>query len=481
MKQLLIQLLVSLSSGLMCYAAEPPNVSDLDRFGGWKGKQFEATGFFRTEHDGERWWLVTPEGHAFLSLGINHYHPGWWAQNYNREHWVKEFGAERPRDQTWQKGFRDRAVADCRRLGFNTLGFHSEAPMLIDPPLGPVMPYIRQYEPVRFSSWRRPKPNAYVDIFSPEFEDQCDVAARQLVRPYVDDPMILGFAMADIPILSDKESRRSKGTTWPRVLRNLGADAPGKQAYVSTMRERHRDIRAFNAAYGTDFSSWDALAAAQNWRTKTDFTNQAELADNMQFMRRGVERYYTVAKAAFRRYDSNHMFLGDKLNGNGDSLDHVVDITGRHTDLILVQCYGRWDYQRPRFDLWSSKTDKPLLNGDSSYGVPGKMMPNPLGNPHCQASNQAERAAWTREFAESAFARSDFVGWHICGIIDTWKTMPGKEKWQHCGLMTPTGAFYPEMEEVIQDISARLYHIATGQGTTYHVDNRNGSDHQDGL
>ncbi|WP_443192298.1 beta-agarase [Pseudomonas indica] len=43
-----------------------------DRFGGWmKGPSFEARGFFRTEkHDG-RWYLVTPEGHPFYSLGVN--------------------------------------------------------------------------------------------------------------------------------------------------------------------------------------------------------------------------------------------------------------------------------------------------------------------------------------------------------------------------------------------------------------------------
>jgi len=41
---------------------------------------------FRTEHDGERWWLVTPEGNAFISFGVNHYHAGWWAQDYKHRH-----------------------------------------------------------------------------------------------------------------------------------------------------------------------------------------------------------------------------------------------------------------------------------------------------------------------------------------------------------------------------------------------------------
>jgi len=56
---------------------------ELDRFGGWTGKKFKASGFFRAEKD-ERWWLVTPEGNAFLSFGINHLHTDLFRQDYNR-------------------------------------------------------------------------------------------------------------------------------------------------------------------------------------------------------------------------------------------------------------------------------------------------------------------------------------------------------------------------------------------------------------
>ncbi len=46
------------------------HATKLDCFGGWTGKKFKATGFFRVEKD-KRWWLVFPEGNAFLSWGIN--------------------------------------------------------------------------------------------------------------------------------------------------------------------------------------------------------------------------------------------------------------------------------------------------------------------------------------------------------------------------------------------------------------------------
>ena len=46
--------------------------ASLDKFGGWnKGPAFKASGFFRTEKRDGRWYLVTPQGHPFYSLGVN--------------------------------------------------------------------------------------------------------------------------------------------------------------------------------------------------------------------------------------------------------------------------------------------------------------------------------------------------------------------------------------------------------------------------
>lgn len=44
----------------------------LDTFGGWSdGPGFKASGFFRTQKRDGRWFLVTPQGHPFYSLGVN--------------------------------------------------------------------------------------------------------------------------------------------------------------------------------------------------------------------------------------------------------------------------------------------------------------------------------------------------------------------------------------------------------------------------
>ena len=434
---------------------------DRDRFGGWTGLKFGATGFFRTEHDGRRWWLVTPEGHAFISWGVNHYHANWWAQDYNRGHWLRRFGAEEVYDRAWNTGFREAALADLRRLGLNTLGIHTNAEMLTHPPGQARFPFVAPYEPLVLSHYLKPQPDAYADIFAPEFEALCERTARRVAAPYRDDPMVLGYCMADCPPLTDNEAEWNGSTTWPRRLRNLAADAPGKQAWVDFMRKRYGEVSGFNATYGASFATWPDLLQARNWRPDQAPLNQAERRDNAAFLLLCVDRYYSVARAALRRADPNHLFLGDKINGDTDGLPAIAATTSRYTDLVNTQHYARWQGQRETMDRLTEVVGQPFLNGDAAYTSPTETMPNPHGQ---HARDMAERALWTREFMENATSRPDFVGWHMCGMIDTANTMPGKEQAQHQGLMTTHGAFYPEMEATVREMSDRLYDIATGQG-----------------
>lgn len=430
----------------------------LDPYGGWKEIQLSKTGFFHTEHDGKRWWFVTPNGHVFLSFGINHYHEGWWMQDYNLDYWLDTFGAQHPGDATWKEGFRKVAGADMNRLGINTLGMHTDAQMLTDLPEGAVVPYLRSYKPIVLDHYRHPGRDAFADVFAPEFEELCELTAQKVAGPYVNDSMLLGYCMSDCPIFTEMDIRAMGGTTsWSRILRNLGASAHGKKAYVQLIRERYPDVSAFNNVYNTGFSSWDDLLKAENWRPDKAPENPDEQADNLAFTLACVDRYYSVSEAALRKVDPNHMFLGDKLNGNTDNLELLVEVAARYVDVIVYQFYGSFSEQESLLDRVVPKVNLPFVNGDIGFSVSYEMMPAPHG-PH--ANDQAERAAWLIESCKGCFARPEFIGWHMCGIIDTWKTMPGKEQAQHQGLMTVHGEFYPEMEEAVIEISSDMYQLA---------------------
>jgi hypothetical protein len=399
---------------------------------------------------GDRWWLVTPEGHPFISFGINHYHAGWWTEDYNRDHWIKKFGAEEVYDAKWLKGWKNQLAEDLNHLGLNTIGIHTNAPPTGDVVPG-IAPYVARYNPVQIPHFKDDTgPEKFHDVFSEDFDRHCDQRARELVKPRANDPLVLGFSMTDCPLFTDQDSAergmtiygapRKEMPTWPRVLRNLGAEAPGKQAYVNLMKSRYEgSIDGFNQAYGTSLGSWKDLLRARDWRPRTDYENLRELEDNAAFLRACVDAYYRKAREAFDRYDSNHLFFGDKINGNSDQMDAILDVTAKHTDLVFYQIYGHYAEHAAMMDRWTKKIGIPFLNGDSTFSYTSDLMPSPYG-PH--ARDQAQRAEWILRFGESAFARPDFVGWHLCGIMDTWKTMRGKDAKQHAGLMNPMGEYY---------------------------------------
>ncbi len=435
----------------------------LDRFGGLRALKFEGTGYFRIEKR-DRWWFVTPEGHGWLGFGVNHVHPGWLNQPYNAAVWLKRFGATKFNDAAWQTGVRELARSHMSEYGYNHFGVHNDLAAVA----GLDLPEIRTLPFVKIAhSFVAPEAN-FPDVFAPAFERHCDQMAAQECAPHRENPLVIGWAFTDCPIFTDSEaaarpvvthgSPRGACATWPRVLRNLPASAPGKQAWMAVIRERYsNNLNAFNDCYGVSFSSWNDLQAAERWREIADFANDRELADNRAVLEKVVDRYYAVACSAIRRHAPRHLIFGDKLNGNTDGADAVAKITARHTDLIFYQMYERWEQQRTALDRWQALGGKPVFNGDGTFSTTTDMMPNPHG-PH--ARDQAERGQWALEFGKNAFVRPDFIGWTVCGWVDTWRTMPRKEFKQHSGFFSPQGEPHTTYLDCLREISSNLYKFA---------------------
>lgn len=253
--------------------------------------------------------------------------------------------------------------------------------------------------------------------------------------------------------------RRGARIGWPRRLRNLGPEAPGKQGYVQTVKDLYRgSIKEFNETYTTEFDSFDALASAVDWRPETDLSNANETRDNVAFLQTVVEHYYQCATDALRRHDPNHLFVGDKLHANTDSLDTVLSTTNKFTDIIFYQMYAKYEVQKPGLDRWSTMVDKPIINGDSAFTLVTETMPRPFGP---VADDTQQRIEWTVEFFHKAFARPEFVGWHYCGLIDADNRNAQKTNRQHSGLVDGLGVPYTELQQAIKQCSDDLYAIAT--------------------
>ena len=171
-----------------------PN-KERDLYGGWTGKTFEATGFFRIEKE-DRWWLFTPQGNAFLMFGVNHFHTGWWKSPYNKQSWMKILDIDD--EEAFNPALRKWFLDTCQDYGFNTAGVHTDLSVLNSPK--PQMPYMRPIHFVDISHWKNTiKDENFTDIFSDEFYQHCDQLAKKMALPLKDDPFLLGYTMADCP------------------------------------------------------------------------------------------------------------------------------------------------------------------------------------------------------------------------------------------------------------------------------------------
>jgi len=94
----------------------------LDRFGGDISMRFDSSGRFRTEKRDGQWWLVTPEGHAFFSHGVQGVSSsGTGDKNGSlpyRDNILKRHGSV----QAW----RENTLQLLRQAGQNTVGDFSE-------------------------------------------------------------------------------------------------------------------------------------------------------------------------------------------------------------------------------------------------------------------------------------------------------------------------------------------------------------------
>ncbi|MDR1825093.1 MAG: hypothetical protein LBR27_07165 [Bifidobacteriaceae bacterium] len=432
---------------------------EFDRYGGWTGRRFAATGFFRLAQ-AERWWLVTPEGNAHLSLGLNHVEPSPMTSPHNLAFWAGRLGL--PPDaaaDAFLPGFLAKVRADAAHLGAGAIGCHSHPAAF-----GLSIPYVPTVRALDICHYLTPGPADFRDPFDPAFADHCDRVARAGVRP--EDPYLLGYFLTDCPVLTDLEAAprepnlygnaRPGLPTYPRVLRNLPGHAPGKRVYVRLMVERHGSIEAFNRAYATGFSSFDSLERAVDWRPATDKANRAERADNQAFLALVMEQAWRTQAGAIRRHDPNHLVLGDKLNGNTDLPSAIVQAAANHFDLVFYQMYGFAEEELTLLQRWRRLTHKPFLLGDANITVATPEMPNPYGP---VAPDQAARRQAFLEAAGTLFEQPQFVGWHWCGWMDQWESVqPGK---QHSGLQDPFGRWHP-VAQAFKAVAAGLYRTPVG-------------------
>jgi hypothetical protein len=464
-------------------------VADRDEYGGWaSGPKLEATGFFRAAKHGGKWWLVTPNGHLFFSLGLNAVDPDGATVIAGRErmftglppegdplaaHYtapqgeaplglnIKLFSGrgfnfytanlERKYGAQWQERWRDLTLARMRAWGFNTIGNWSN-PALHAPHKVPYTAIIDiKGEVAELSSgddyWRR-----MYDAFDPRFAEAVERSIADGTGPTREDPWCLGyFVDNELPWGNMRNSRGRYGLALGALA--LGPASPAKRAMVDELRSRYSEIGALNRAWGASFASWDELL--QPYAPAGE--PAAGMHDDLgRFVTELATRYFRTIRDALRRHDPNHMYLGNRFAWH---TIEAVRAGANFCDVVSFNIYA----PRVEKERWSilDEFDRPVISGEFHMGAVDRGM---FHTGLVATRNQAERARMYQDYVRSVADNPKMVGCHFFKYVDEPVTgRPGDGENYNIGFVTVTDTPYPEMVEAAQAVHAEVYQRRAGQ------------------
>ena len=459
-----------------------PQLANRDRFGGWStGPKLRASGFFRSEKRGGKWWLVDPDGRLFFSTGVDSMNAGeamtmisgrekmftWLPPEESewKSHWaqrsgvhsgpVKEgrtfsfYGAnlQRKDGANWQAAWFERSLRRLPSWGFNTLGnwadwklFEQKAKVPYTVALGVGGSHARLSSGDDY--W-----GSHHDPFDPQFERDARAGfARSISDAMRDDPFCLGYFV-------DNELAWGGGSTPKQhfglaygALNLEAAHSPAKAFFVARLREKYASIDKLNAAWNTELASWQVLEAPYRASDKPSAAMQADLS---MFVLEHARKYFSVLKSALQSRDPNHLYLGARFAWR---TEEAVQAADEICDVVSFNIYKpaldkEWDFTR--------KMSKPCIIGEFHFGALDRGM---FHTGLVSVASQQARAAQYEKYLHSVLDQPAFVGAHWFQYIDE----PLSGRWfdgenYNIGFVDATDTPYPEMVEAARRVHGAIY------------------------
>lgn len=440
------------------------------RWGGLAGRRLDATGFFRTHHDGRRWWLVDPDGHLFWSSGIDCVRPDtatpyagleraltWMPEpegpyrtvysrhrsmpaiNYLVANLIRAFGPE-----DYYARWSEITLAELRRAGFNTVGNWSD--WQIARAAG--FPYVRPLE-LRFP--RTPLIyRDFPDVFHPAFAEDAAEFAEQL-RDTAIDPALIGYFLTNEPTWGFAQETPAAGMLFTAPL------CATRRVLSDWLRARYRTDTALSLAWGIQ-TSFAAVAEGQ-WSTPLTPAAQDDLAAFSAIM---VEKLFGGLSEACRTVDPHHLNLGVRYATIRETALWMVQGL-RCFDVFSVNCYD----QRVRaaiFERVSALLDRPILVGEFHFGALDVGLPaSGIG----RMRDQAARGQAFRVYVEDAAAKPWCVGVHWFQLYDQSALGRFDGENYNIGFLDVCNRPYAPLADAARATHERLYQVALGEVAPY--------------
>ncbi len=453
--------------------AEPSPLAGRNAFGGWEaGPRLEATGRFRVQKHGGKWWLVDPGGRLFWSSGITGVRFNNATRVAGREDFFEwfppqedplaRFFAGRGKGRTFdfyaanlfrkfgpdfEAAFFDTATRRMVSWGITTIANWSDERSWLLRRVPYTVP-VNTGGPGRFVVSERLKAGQpwikqFPDPFEPRFEKTLDEKLAALAH-LKEDPWMLGvFIDNELPWLENEAGPKRVAA----AALDTPAGAPVKAALIRHLRAKG-DLAAANKAFGTGFASWEA-AEAQPWHLAPDRRAAAEPA--LAALDAVIaEQYFRTCRDALRRHLPGALYLGCRFHQYNRE---AIRAAKAYCDVVSFNIYA-YDPAEKEADEFAQEMDFPVVIGEFHFGATDRGM---FHTGLRKTEDQADRAAKYVAYLTRAAAAPWCVGAHWFQYLDQPLTGRGDGENYNIGFVNVTDDPYPELTAAAREFHGRLY------------------------
>ena len=440
------------------------------RWGGDLSKRFDDTGYFRTQYDGKRWYLVDPDGYPFISAGLDCCRPGdggpvdgiecLFDELPDKEQFADCYGGRIERSDSVAGDYVSFSTANLRRVfgdsweekwtkltksrmvdwHFNTIGNWSDADFIKNAK----MPYV--WPLVDFPTTKTCVFRDFPDVFCDEYEQNALLFAQQLTA-FAGDPYMIGYFLRNEPEWAFVQNL----LIAEKVLENE-ADTVCKQKFIELLEKKYGQIAALNAAWKQNYTSFEDLRQPQMLAAGFSEAARADIED---FSKKMIRRYVAVPSMACKAVDPDHLNLGmryslltDPILLEGSEFFDVFSLNGyQESPYVEVQKAGEL-------------TGKPVIIGEFHFGAIDVGLP---AAGICSVKTQKDRGLAYRYYYEQGMKSPYFVGAHYFILND--QPVLGRFDGENTqiGLVDVCNKPYEDFVAEVQRTNSSVYAMAAGE------------------
>ncbi len=441
------------------------------QYGGDLSTKWEGTGFFRTHFDGERWYLVDPDGYRFVSTGIDCCRPGEEGNfegieglhdeipdknlfveayentdaeeyfsgkyiNFAKANMIRAFGTNWK--ECWIKLTRDRLID----WGINTIGNWSDPEFIRTAKIPYVWP-LKDFPTTEAKIFRD-----FPDVYSEEYRTNSMEFAKQL-KKFKGDQYMIGYFLRNEPEWAFVENL----LIAEKMLENP-VNTFSKQEFIKDLKNKYKEIGALNQAWNRNFVSFDDLLKPQ---ANTEAYSEFAKKDLHDFSVKMITSYVSIPSIECKKVDSNHMNLGMRY---AMLIDPILLSGHENFDVFSINCYYEDGYEL--IEKAGKLTNKPIIIGEFHFGAIDVGM---LAAGISSVMTQKDRALAYRVYYERAMNSKYFVGAHYFQLNDqaTLGRFDGEN--MQIGFVDVCHKPYKAFVDEVRRVNLSIYKIADGKRT----------------